>query len=152
MLFLPFPVATEVLGSARPLTMEGRAQVPAALGAEIVGARSQLDGWRGYILGYGVTVRGTPIYQYDFSGSLIFSLRVNDSPIMDNTFGTWTLERGSVAQPISTMIPIPLNASISFSVRRAIVAAQADTVDFFAFGFMYPDPVQLLGGDINRRV
>lgn len=127
----------------RPFLMEGRAVVPAAASStqvEVVSTRV-LTNYNAYILSYGVTVRGAPAY--DFTGSLEFALYVNGGPYLDNNNNSsWTLERGSVAQPIPTLIQTQSGGLVQFLVRRAVAAAQPSTVDFVAFGWQVPSQAE----------
>lgn len=115
-----------------PFVLEGRGEVGAALGSRSNVASTQVPlGYVAYLLAYGVTVRDPT---YDYSGSLQFAL----SPLMDNTNGNWTLQRGSVASPIPTVIQFLPGNTVLFTATRVVASAIAQTVDFLGIGFMRP--------------
>ena len=145
MLFMPLPVAPQVMPHVRPLLLEGRISVPAAVGSFLLASRLDLTGYRAVITGYGVTVRSNPTY--DWSGSLAFTIRANDAPLPSLDSGKWTLERGSVAQPLPCAILLTANANLTFLVQRAVANVQADTVDVIAIGFMWPLTVERTAKD-----
>ena len=115
-----------------PFVLEGRAEVGTALGSKVNVASTVVPlGYVAYLLAYGVTVRDPT---YDYSGSLQFAL----TPMMDNTNGNWTLQRGSVAAPIPTLIQFLPGNTVLFTATRLVASAIAQTVDFFGTGFMRP--------------
>lgn len=133
-MFLTLDIGTTAYerGQCLPFVLEGRGEVAAAVGSSTVVASTTVPGgYVAYLLAYGVTVRDPT---YDYSGSLSFQL----SPMIDNTSGIWTLQRGSVAAPIPTLIQFLPNAQVQFSARRSVASALAQTVDFLGVGFMRP--------------
>jgi hypothetical protein len=133
----------------RPLVVEGRGEVNALAKNQpngvVVAKTNVLATYVGYILCYGVTVRTQPGQpEYDWSGSIGFNLAVAQGPVIDNISaaggnGFWTLQRGSVLQPIPTLIRVDGNQGIQFIAKRLVDAAQAQTVDFFASGIQIPE-------------
>lgn len=143
-LSLDISISTAIRARVRPFLLEGRATVPAAVSpSEIVVAGTKvLPNYNAYILAYGVTVREPEDYQY--TGSLVFSLFVNGGSYLDNNNnGLWTLQRGSVAQPIPTLIQTQSGGLIQFNARRAIAASQSAVVDFIALGWQIPADVEI---------
>jgi hypothetical protein len=119
-----------------PFVMEGRGEVPAAVGPSVTIASAVTpSNYITYILAYGVTVRD-PVY--DYSGSLSFSLQIGGGNVLSNTTGPWTAQRGSVASPIPTMMSFLGGAPLAFISSRVIASALAQTVDFFATGWSIP--------------
>jgi len=142
-LSLDISPVTAIRARIRPFLLEGRATIAAARlpTATIVTSTQVLPNYNCYILAYGVSVRDTPEYQ--FTGSLEFALYVNGGPYVDNnTTGTWTLQRGSVEQPIPTLIQTQSGGLIEFRCRRAVAAAQSSIVDFIALGWQIPADVE----------
>lgn len=131
-----------------PLFADGQGSVAAAASSSTTIVSTNLQSsYVGVILAFGVTVRSVP--EYEYTGNLIFRLLVDDGPFLDNNRGTWTTQRGSVLQPIPTLIRVPLGGRISFVVSRSTTAAaQAQTVAFIATGVMWPDthPLPYDGG------
>lgn len=143
-LSLDISISTAIRSRVRPFLLEGRGTIPAALStADTVVASTQvLPNYNAYILAYGVTVREPADYQY--TGSLVFSLFVNGGAYLDNNNnGLWTLQRGSVEKPIPTLIQTQSGGLIQFRARRAVAAAQASTVDFIALGWQIPADVEI---------
>jgi len=141
-LSLDISPATAIRSRIRPFLLEGRGSIPAATGAAVIVCSTQvLPNYNAYILAYGVSVRDTPEYQY--TGSLAFSLYVNGGPYLDNNSNaSWTLQRGTVDHPIPTLIQTQSGGIIQFLCQRVVATAQASTVDFIALGWQIPADVE----------
>lgn len=143
-LSLDISPSTAIRSRIRPFLLEGRATIGAAASptAVVVASTQVLANYNLYLLAYGVTVREPQDYQY--TGSLEFSLYINGGQYLDNNNnGVWTLERGSVREPIPTLIQTQSGGQIEFKARRAIVAAQSSVVDFIAHGWQIPADVEI---------
>ena len=113
--------------------------LPATASGVTVATSGLLSSYVGVILALGVTVRGTPDYEY--TGNITFALNINQSPFVSNGQGSWTTQRGSVENPMPTFIRLPLGAqNISFTATRgSVAAAQPQYAAFLAAGAMLPD-------------
>ena len=135
--FLPPGVAPD---KVLPFILDGQGTLAAAAGSGVTVATSGLlSSYVGVILALGVTVRGTPDYEY--TGNITFALNINQSPFVSNGQGSWTTQRGSVTNPMPTFIRLPLGAqNISFTATRGANAAPTPQyVAFLATGVMWPD-------------
>lgn len=123
-----------------PFILDGQGTLAAAAGSAVTVATTKLlSSYVGVILALGVTVRGTP--EYEYTGNITFALNINQAPFVSNAQGSWTTQRGSVANPMPTFIRLPLGTSnISFTATRGSVAAAVPQyVAFLATGVMWPD-------------
>lgn len=123
-----------------PFILDGQGTLDAAAGSGVtVATSSLLSSYVGVILALGVTVRGTP--EYEYTGNITFALNINQGPFVSNGQGSWTTQRGSVANPMPTFIRLPLGAqNISFTATRGADAAPVPQyVAFLATGVMWPD-------------
>ncbi len=153
LLSLDYSLPLSVQATVRPFLLEGRAQVlgPASPTPVVVAQTKITPNFNAYILSYGVTVRDATEYQY--TGTLEFALQVNNAPFLDNNGnGSWTLQRGSVLNPIPTLIQLTSGGNLTFTARRAIVNGGPQFVDFIAIGFMIPAEHELCRFTVpNRR-
>lgn len=141
-LSLDISPSTAIRSRIRPFLLEGRANIPALASTTpiLVAETKVLPNYNCYILAYGVTVRDP---NYDYTGTLEFSLYINGAAYLDNNSkATWTLQRGSVVDPIPTLIQTQSGGLIQFFCRRAINAAQAQPVDFIAHGWQIPSQTE----------
>lgn len=122
-----------------PLIVDGQGTLAAPAASSVtVASTGLLSSYVGLILTMGVTVRSVP--EYEYTGNIVFSLRINQSPFLDNNRGTWTAQRGSVATPVPVWIRVPLSGLITFTATRTDTpAAQPQTIAFLATGIMWPD-------------
>lgn len=123
-----------------PFILDGQGTLAAAAGSAVTVATSGLlSSYVGVILAMGVTVRGTP--EYEYNGNITFALNINQGPFVSNGQGSWTTQRGSVLTPMPTLIRLPLGAAnISFTATRgATAAAVPQYIAFLATGVMWPD-------------
>lgn len=123
-----------------PFILDGQGTLAAAAGSAVTVATSGLlSSYVGVILAMGVTVRGTP--EYEYNGNITFALNINQSPFVSNGQGSWTTQRGSVVNPMPTLIRLQLgSANISFTATRgATPGALPQYIAFLATGVMWPD-------------
>jgi hypothetical protein len=122
-----------------PFILDGQGTLAAAAGSALTIATSGLlSSYVGVILGLGITVRGTPDYEY--TGNITFALNINQSPFVSNGQGSWTTQRGSVLSPMPTFIRLPLGAAnISITATRNTAAAVPQYIAALATGVMWPD-------------
>lgn len=140
--FLPHGVNPNKL---LPFILDGQATLPAPAGSSVVVASSSLlSSYVGMILGMGLTVRDPTPYEY--TGDITFSLSINQSPFISNGQGSWTTERGSIANLMPTLISLPLGTQkVALTATRGAVAGSgAQVIAFLATGVMWPDtqPIQ----------
>lgn len=134
--FLPPDIdSTKVL----PFILDGQGTLAAAVNSQLtVASSSLLSSYIGVILAIGVTVRGVPAYEY--TGDITFAINFNQAPFVSNGQGSWTTERGSVANPMPTFIRMPLGTQkVTFTATRGVVAPLAQTIAVLATGVMWPD-------------
>ncbi|MGK2950789.1 MAG: hypothetical protein ACSLEZ_00200 [Thiobacillus sp.] len=123
-----------------PFILDGQGTLAAAAQSAVtVASSSLLSSYVGMILAMGVTVRGTPDYEY--TGNITFALNINQGPFVSNGQGSWTTQRGSVQNLMPTFIRLPLGASkVTFTATRGSTAgALAQSIAFLATGIMWPD-------------
>lgn len=123
-----------------PFILDGQGTLAAAAGSSVTVATSGLlSSYVGMILAFGITVRGTP--EYEYTGNITFALNINNGPFVSNGQGSWTTQRGSVLQPMPTLIRLPLGSQkvTLTATRGTTAAAQPQYIAFLATGVMWPD-------------
>lgn len=123
-----------------PFILDGQGTLAAAAGSAVTVATSGLlSSYVGIILAMGVTVRGTPDYEYN--GNITFALNINQGPFVSNGQGSWTTQRGSVLTPMPTLIRLPLGSqNVTFTATRGSTpGALPQYIAFLATGVMWPD-------------
>ena len=120
-----------------PIDLSAQIIIPGAVGNYIapIQYRAQPGRWV-RISGYGVDVTDST---YTYNGSLIWRIRKNG--VYVETLGDWGEHRGSVIRPRETFILLNgdngQGDQISFEVRRAVLAAEATTVNMALVGWTW---------------
>jgi hypothetical protein len=119
---------------SQPIDLSATASIPAAVNANwtTVISYTVQPGQLGRIDGYGVNVRD-PAYTYD--GSLLWRILRNGVGVPN--LSNWGEQRGSVIQPRNTFIVLREGDLITFQVRRAVLAAAAQSVEMALTGWTW---------------
>ncbi len=76
----------------------------------------------GRISGYGADVAGG----FTYDGSILWRILINGGPAPSLT--GWAEHRGSLTEPASTFLIVPMQQTVMFQVRRAVAAGSPSTV------------------------